>query len=83
MKEYQNFSETGVPINYMFTNFDLFDRFTQFSPEESAPYVQISNKGNMKDDISATSKFSLLQNERTIVIAAYSCLTSSEPYNAI
>ena len=74
MKEYQNFSEMGVPKNYKFTKVDLFDRFTQFPPEEFAPYVQISNKGIMKDDISATSKFSLCQNERTIVIAAYSCL---------
>ena len=74
MKEYQNFSEMGVPKNYKFTKVDLFDRFTQFPPEEFAPYIQISNKGNMKDDISATSKFSLLQNEKTIVIRAYSCL---------
>ena len=77
MKEYENFSEKGVPKNYMFTNLDLFERFTQFPPEEFAPYIQISNKGNMKDDISATSKFSLLQNERTIVIRAYSCLKHS------
>ena len=30
----------------------------------------------MKDDISATSKISLRQNDKTIVIAAYSCLTN-------
>ena len=41
--------------------------------EEITRYVQISNKGNMKDDISATSKISLGQNEKTIAIAAYSC----------
>ena len=73
MKEYENFSEKGVPKNYMFTNLDLFERFTQFPPEEFAPYVQISNKGNMKDNISATSKFSLSQNGKTITFAAYSC----------
>ena len=49
--------------------------------EEITRYVQISNKGNMKDDISATSKISLCQNDKTIVIAAYSYLDLLGPYS--